>query len=326
MIDFLEEFAQPPISWGELCRGEICELILPNIVNGDVKYVWTNPSILWHPEHEYLCAVRLMTTPWKYNSLSLLTIAKIDLNGVPSAIKQLKPPAADREFIQDAPIVHNGAHDCRLFSVNNQLFGTATIWDNTAQCVREDGSTVARIGLIRISPELTWEKTIMLPSLFGGVEKNWMPIENELSWLYLPPRNIFCAHDAEKRAIKFKQVGRGHEIMEYARGSTQLVNISGNRLLGVVHEAAWPVFHEKIFAYRLRYAHRFVVYDRETKNLLGFSPLFYFVSPNCVEFAAGLTLTAEKDRVVISFGYRDISAWLATADLDAVMRSIHLIF
>lgn len=298
------------------------EILLPELKTGSNKFVWTNPSITRHPKYDYLCAVRLTSSPLSGGNTSVVTVGQIDLHGVPKFIKQIKPIDNDRRFDENAYVMHHGAHDLRLFTVGEQLFGTATIWDNTVECVQPDGSTQARIGLIQISDEFTWVKTVVLPSLFGAVEKNWMPVEGELSWLYFPPRNIFCTYDRDKKTAQFKKIGSTSPGLAYARGGTQLIDVGNNRLLGVVHEVAPPVVHENIPVYRLQYLHKFVLYDRDTKNLLAVSPQFYFISGNCVEFAAGITLTPDRDRVVVSFGYRDLSAWLAAARLDDILSAM----
>lgn len=322
MIEVLDDFPEELESWGRLFYGECNEILLPHPAK---DWVWTNPSILRgdNPD-EYLCAIRLTGAWWKYNPSSILTIARMNEVGVPHAIKQLNPPENDRELVPDAPIIHNGPHDCRLFRVNGQLFGTATIWDNTKECVIEPDFTLGRIALIQISDELKWLKTTMLPSLFNDVEKNWMPIDGEFSWLYLPTQNIFATYSADTRKFRFRTEGRIPDVMEFSRGSTQLIDIGDNKLLGIVHDIAEPVYQKRNWVYRLRYAHKFALYDKTTKDLLGISPLFYFLSPNCVEFATGLTLTHDGERLIASFGYHDVSAWLATADLDAVLATIDL--
>lgn len=322
MIDFVDEFSAVSSCWPRLFNGELHEIILPK---QERDWVWTNPSILKSKSSDYICAIRLMIAPWLSNHVSVVTIANIDLCGVPTRVKQIKPPPDDREFIEGAPVMHYGAHDCRIFRVGGQLFGTATIFDNTKQCVQPDGKTMARIGLIQISDDYDWEKTTMLPSLYNGIEKNWMPIEGEMSWLYFPSRNIFGFYDLKKESFKFKQIGRTSEILASARGGTQLIDIGNDRLLGVVHETALPKVHTRIFAYRMRYAHKFVLYSRKTKNLIGFSPHFHFITSDCIEFAAGLTLSHEGDKVIVSFGYRDMSAWLASAKLNDIMATMQFL-
>lgn len=324
MIEVLDDFPEEPDCWSRLFNGELHEILLPH---ASKDWVWTNPSILRGTEpDEYLCSIRLLAAPWKYNSTSVITIAKMNEIGIPTSIGQLTPPENDREMVDGAPVIHHGPHDCRLFRVHGQLFGTATFWDNTKECVIDENYTLGRIGLIQISEDLQWVSTAMLPSLFNSVEKNWMPVEGEFSWLYLPPQNIFASYDAGTSKFRFKTIGKTADVMEFSRGSTQLIDIGDNRLLGIVHDVAEPITHRRNFAYRLRYAHKFALYEKDTKNLMGVSPLFYFLSPNCIEFAAGLTLTHDGQRVIASFGYRDTDAWIASADLDAVLDTIELFF
>jgi hypothetical protein len=326
MFNILADIPSPPLSWARMFAGDIYELALPC---PDKKWVWTNPSVIKALDGDnYLCAVRLTVSPWHGGYASELALVKTSLSGIPSSIKQLRPPKGDRELIDDAPIVHHGAHDCRIFKVAGRLFGTATFWDNTKECVQEAGYTLGRIGLIEIDVsgvKPVWTATKMLPSLYGAVEKNWMPVEDEFSWLYLPAQNIFAEYVAATQKFKFASVGRTHEELEYARGGSQLVKIGANYLLGVVHYVTEPAVTKPTFFQRLRYAHRFMLYDAATKDLLGFSPYFYFISPNGIEFAAGLATTHDGNSVVVSFGYRDTSAWFATATIQSVLSQIHFI-
>lgn len=316
MFEILPDFPAPVDSWGRLFRGDLYELLLPEL---QPKWVWTNPSVIKNDiDDDYLCAVRFMTAPADPAFTSIVMLVRVNETGTPKKVTQLREPPDNRVLIPDAPIAHNGPHDARLFRVNNQLFCTATFFDNTKECVYEE-YTVGRIGLISVSADLKWKSTTMLPSLSGEIEKNWMPIEDEMAWLYSPPENIFCKYDSKKRKIGFKKTGKTTEVMEYARGSTHLINVGDDMLLGIVHDVAEPNVYPLSFAHRLRYSHRFVAYHKTTKNLLGFSPYFYFISPGTVEFAAGLTLSHDKKRVIASFGYRDSSAWFATAELNNVL-------
>lgn len=320
MVETLAEFPEKPDAWARVFGGDLYQIALPP---ADKEWAWFNPSVIRNTNNQdYLCAVRLAKTPWVYCPASVITIAHIDEFGIPTKIKQLSPPENDREYVPDIYVVHAGAHDCRLFRVGGQLYLTATIWDNTRECLLPNGYTQGRIGLIAVSDELIWQKTTILPSPFEVVEKNWMPIENELSWLYMPDRNIFAAYTAATNKCSFKTIGRCAEVMAGSRGSSQLIKVPGNRLLGVVHYVAERTHNRPNHAQRLRYAHRFVLYDAESKNLVGFSPLFYFITPEGVEFAAGITLTHDNTGVIVSFGYRDTSAWFAAAPLENVMARI----
>lgn len=326
MFNVLADFPLQPFSWPRLFDGDIYGISLPV---PDKNWVWTNPSIIKEQnDGEYLCAVRLTMEPWRGGRASELALVKLNLSGIPSSVKQLKPPHNDREMDEEAPIIHRGAHDCRIFRINGRLFGTATFWDNTKECVQESGATAARIGLIEIDDtgaKPAWVSTKVLPSLYGAAEKNWMPIENEFSWLYLPAQNIFAQYVDRAKKFKFISIGKTHEELEHSRGSTQLVRINSTQLLGVVHYVAEPTVTRPTFLQRLRYMHRFALYDEATKNLLGFSPYFYFISPDGIEFAAGLAVTHDNNSVVVSFGYRDTSAWLATATIKSVLDQMHFV-
>lgn len=322
MLEVLDDFAQPPNCWSRLFSGELCQISIPV---PDKNFVWLNPSIIKHSDNNYLCAVRLMSAPWRPNTMSMLAVAIVDEYGIPKKVTQLKPPENDRVLIPEAPIIHIGAHDCRIFRVDDQLFGSATFWDNTAECIVDDEVTLGRIGLIHISNDLKWTKTTMLPSLFGDPEKNWMPVEGEFSWLYIPERNIFCSYDLSANKFQFKTIGKTSAEMENARGSTHLISVPDDKLLGVVHYVAAGLEDKFNFAQKLQYAHRFVLYDKRTKNLTGVSPYFYFISGGGIEFAAGLTLAHDGETLIVSFGYRDSSAWLASAKLDAVLSTMRLI-
>ena len=97
-----------------------------------------------------------------------------------------------------------------------------------------------------------------------------------------------------------RQRGPAPPLAAGFRGGGQVVPFRDG-WLGIVHEVA------HLDTSRRAYEHRFVWWD-ETLTLRRWSPLFFFVERQSIEFAAGLATI--DDTVFVSFGLNDAEAWL----------------
>ena len=211
--------------------------------------------------------------------------------------KTLVPPAYE---VNGYPVT--GLEDCRLRKTPAGWSVSATVrdaagWDGrcrigTASLDIDEG----RLHGLRV---LDWEG-------LQDNEKNWMPLGD--GWLYA------CSHGGHTVTIdadpdmpgvyEVRQRGPAPPMAAGFRGGGQVVPFRDG-WLGIVHEVA------HLGDGRRAYEHRFVWFD-DTFTIRRWSPLFFFMKKQSIEFAAGLAIFNE--RVVVSFGVRDAEAWLVSLD------------
>jgi hypothetical protein len=97
------------------------------------------------------------------------------------------------------------------------------------------------------------------------------------------------------------------------RGGTQLIAVPElglERYLGLVHLC--QIGQTKEFGHR-------VILTNDFGRIITLSPPFKLSPEHGIEFAAGIAREPGADRVVISYGIEDDSAWLAETSLDALI-------
>jgi hypothetical protein len=207
--------------------------------------------------------------------------------------RTLVPPAYERNGY---PV--SGLEDCRLRKTPAGWSVSATVrdaegWDGrcrigTAALDIDEG----RLYGLRV---LDWEG-------LQEHEKNWMPFGD--GWLYACGHNGYTVTidaDPEMPGVyEVRQRGPAPPMAAGFRGGGQVVPFRDG-WLGVVHEVA------HLDTGRRAYEHRFVWWD-ETLTIRRWSPLFFFVERQSIEFAAGLATI--DDTVFVSFGLNDAEAWL----------------
>ena len=97
------------------------------------------------------------------------------------------------------------------------------------------------------------------------------------------------------------------------RGGTQLVHLGDDQWLGLGHEMV-------LVRNRKLYWHAFYVVD-SNGVLTHLSPSMK-LCPEGIEFAAGMVVEPERDRVVVSFGVDDSECRLGITSLDAVIGTL----
>lgn len=276
-----------------------------------------NPSLCRDPAGGYQCLLRYSSWPraGTFPTQSHLFLARLDEHLEIQTVQQLDEPP--RQNLSE-PYVSFGPEDARLFRLQDQWFASATFCD-APECYI-NGHIQARIGLILLGTDFRWQRTVILPSRDGGMEKNWMPIEGEMAWLYDASQTICARQHEDAGKFVFDSPQSTLPELAAARGGTQLIEIEPNKLLGVIHETATdlPRKLSRMSGYCRAYTHRFVLYSRAPFQCLAVSPRFYFLTPESIEFAAGLTHV--DGRVLISFGHHDRLAWIAEVRLFDVLR------
>ena len=200
----------------------------------------------------------------------------------------------------------SGLEDCRLRRTEAGWSVSATVrdaagWDGrcrigTAALDLDEG----RLHGLRV---LDWEG-------LQDHEKNWMPLND--GWLYACGHNghtVTIDADPEMPGVyEVRQRGPAPPMAAGFRGGGQVVPFRDG-WLAIVHEVA------HLGDGRRAYEHRFVWWD-DTMTIRRWSPLFFFVERQSIEFAAGLATI--DDTVFVSFGVNDAEAWLCRLKGGAV--------
>ena len=198
-----------------------------------------------------------------------------------------------------------GFEDCRLFSVQDELYCIATNRDHN-----KDGQ--CQIALAKIIPSTAEMVDVRILSSPDPSEhqKNWMPFSSNDSFrfLYLCDPTTVIDHTGKILNQFISPVAA-----ENFRGGGQLIDFE-NGFLAIVHESV-------ILDNSLRnYVHRFVRFDRKCQ-ITGISPRFKF-SDNRIEFAAGLAWHPNHQELLISFGINDQESCLAIVDYKKISKII----
>lgn len=195
-----------------------------------------------------------------------------------------------------------GFEDMRLFSWRGRLW--------TSSCVREMNSAgycEQVLGLLKYDQDCALGVTDLKRMIHEPreYEKNWVPITDkpDLQFMYRPGE-VVDANGATVR--KTEPLVDCHHMS----GGSQIVPCSGG-YLALVHEA------RLIPGGQVRYyAHRFVFYDVDLA-VVKISKPFVFHDKG-IEFAAGMCIHPTTGQLVISYGYHDNEARIATVDAAEV--------
>ncbi len=196
-----------------------------------------------------------------------------------------------------------GFEDVRLFSLEDRVFGSFSIWDNSPTL----GHCQIAMAQLDVGIAAFKELHVIPPPVRGRHEKNWMPIEGLPRWVYIhSPLQVIDRH-----SHWLTQDTHNWRIPSAWRGGTQYIKIERG-YLGLVHEVSSE-------GAGYMYEHRFVLLDDGLK-IIGWSPIFSFRETRAVEFAAGLS--CHGDQILVSFGVRDWEAWIVELSLTEVLSII----
>lgn len=234
------------------------------------------------------------------NTRNFLVFIDDDLCGLPAIalVDELgllpKPPAY--------PLVI-GFEDMRLFPVDDKLFASATVRE-----LRQDG--LPEQVCVQLLPGGTLDNMKRLVHEPTVCEKNWMPIIDDTHrwmWMYR------CDEITDGHGSNFKHDCKW-DIGALGGGSQVILYYAG--YLAIVHEARQIPGRSNRY-----YNHRFVMWD-DAFNVLRISKPFGF-HEKTIEYAMGLCWHPDGKRLVISYGFKDCEARLATIDPDEVFRWLH---
>jgi hypothetical protein len=193
-----------------------------------------------------------------------------------------------------------GFEDMRLFNMGNDLYASATVRE-----LRQDGLPEQVCVQIKNGGKLDNLKRLTHAPL--ACEKNWMPIigwKDLPRWMYRVDETT-DGHGADTKrecAWDIGALGGGTQVIPFHQG-----------YLAIVHEA-----RQIPGAPTRYYSHRFVSWDDAFK-VTAISKPFGFRSKD-IEYAMGMCWHPDGKRLVISYGFKDCEARLATVDPDEVIR------
>lgn len=195
--------------------------------------------------------------------------------------------------------------DCRLIIIEGMLFAVATIF-NRSDC--SCGMSLIRLGDdARISGVIT-----LISPTKRRWEKNWMPLVRgrTLHLIYSCRPLIVVTLDFALNTMVTRQIEDGPEELAGWSGSSQGCEIDGSMLC---------ILHRKVcHADRLRYSHRFVMFDGDLRISAMSAPFFF--EHDGVEFCAGMTRV--HDRLIVSYGVEDAAAMVGSLSVEEALNSL----
>lgn len=292
-------------------------LRFPNL--SDKRWSAFNPSIAYSPSEGYVVLFRssnyffdsetsstTLTTGSRVQSRMWLGNLKSDWTLDDTTLREIDFSSSGMEF-------RRGAEDGRLYWVNGS-------WEITAG-LYEPGIELPRIGRFRLEGLKAKLVKIYNDGQLFDVEKNWMaPTSSSEEFDF-----VYTAADIYKDLIGPIRVKEPSDLIRNVRGGSQLWSLPDGRYLAIIHEADVKktmvhiprMFVTKEVSIRT-YVHRFAIYNN-FGVLQGLGPRFK-LSDARIEFAAGLVVVG--DDVIVSYGYKDVAAYLGKININAVLENI----
>lgn len=287
--------------------------------DSDKRWSAFNPSIAYSPVDGYVVLFRssnyffdpettstTVTVGSRVQSRMWLGTLDDTWSIIPSSLREI-------DFSGAGVRLKRGAEDGRLYWVDGY-------WEITAG-LHEPGIDLPRIARFRLNGLKAELIEIYQDGSLYDVEKNWMAPSirsDKFDYIY-NPISIY------KTGVGPVQVRELSEDIRHVRGGSQLVGLDDGRYLAIVHEA--DVRKVKVTIPRMftvkdvsvrTYVHRFALYSSDGV-LVGLGPRFK-LSDARIEFAAGLAICGED--LIISYGYKDVAAYLAKINLYDTLSKI----
>jgi tetratricopeptide (TPR) repeat protein len=295
------------------------------------NYVPMNPSVVLHHKRVYLnvrCVNYRIDEQGRYiitatdgtaNASNPIDTRNfiMDLGGdlldgpEPVAVECYRPGNLPCEF----PLV-TGFEDVRLFSWREDLWCTATMRQLAAdgQCEQ----VLSRLADMGDHYEHTDVKRMLREP--RETEKNWAPIqwEQKVEALFVWRPGIVLNSKCEKITDNPPSF-----MTDNISGSSQLIHWGAGGWLAITH-TAHPLPNEP---YKRYYFHRFIEYGRDMKVKRMSLPWVFH--DRVIEFCGGMCWAPDTPLadLVISYGYKDCEARLATVsadDVDALLQQGHV--
>lgn len=228
---------------------------------------------------------------------------------IPLDVAEVMPPA---DMTREFPAVL-GFEDMRLISWGGDLWSSSTVRQlhRDGNCEQVLTRLVRPLGVHHIYQHTSMQRMLRQPR---ATEKNWSPMlagrsNSTLRFMWRPGEVVNTSG-----ATVFKQ--DTERATDHISGSSQLIPW-GSGYLAIVHEArCLPGSHLRY------YYHRFAQYDG-AGALLRFSLPFFFNAKE-IEFCAGLAQRMYSTQLVISYGFKDEDARIATVNTADVEKFLCL--
>lgn len=306
-----------PISFKDL-GGDVWRLLrFPE--EADKRWSAFNPSIAYSPVEGYVVLFRssnyfldpettsaVITVGSWVRSRMWLGSLDADWQLIPGSLREV-------DFSDCGIRIKRGPEDGRLYWRD----GT---WEITAG-LYEPGIELPRIAKFKLDGLKAKLVEIYQDGELFQVEKNWTTTNTPNDKFDF----IYTSVDIYKKGVGPVRLREPNESVRHVRGGSQLWELENGEYLSVIHEAdikSVKINIPRMFTFKdifvRTYVHRFAKYDSSGK-LIGLSPRFKF-SDARIEFAAGLVVAG--DEIIVSYGYKDVVAYLGKIKLDVVLKSI----
>jgi glycosyltransferase involved in cell wall biosynthesis len=223
---------------------------------------------------------------------NFLAILDENLEIVPDSISEIRPPVDLPKPLFDLVI---GFEDCRLYTVDGAFWVSATMRELTPEGYCE----IVRARINHLPPVQVFDEMTRMKR--RGHEKNWMPVaDGQHHFMYRCDELVdgtgesLIKHDA---VIDVGALAGGSQLIPMADG-----------WLAVVHEATLIPGQQTRF-----YSHRFVAFDKSFVLKKVTAP--FYLHEKGIEYVSGLALSSDKTKLILSYGFKDCEARIATVDV-----------
>ena len=266
--------------------------------------MFRSSNYFFHPEHGYPVATvgsKVLNNFWIGNLDEKFEIVDVSMKMV--------------DFSEAGIKFKRGAEDGRLFWRDDSWWFTAGI--------KEDAAPLPRIALFKLDENLkaTLVKIFEDGNLYD-VEKNWMPSYKK------NPKFDFVYSETQTyvEGVGPVDVRKSTPKIEGLRGGSCLWELEDGSYLAIIHKAhdhfktAYDPRKFGVVKTKIRtYTHCFVRYSSDGV-LIQISDEFVFEKQQ-IEFAAGLIMS--QGDVIVSYGYKDVAAYLGKIELKKVLEMLH---
>lgn len=200
-----------------------------------------------------------------------------------------------------------GPEDCRLFRWRDRRWCSATR-------VLEEPGWPRRMQLLAVGDDGAVRDATTLKA-FAQHEKNWMPHVSGDRLFFIYSCDPLVVLEVSPDDLDVHEVSSAEPplALDHLRGGSQLVAV-GDYLVCLVHEAS-PIPGSDARTYSNR-----VLLLTPEYEFAGLSdPFHFFKGP--IEFVAGLALTPDGGRALVTFGVNDCEAWIGSIDVAELIDS-----
>lgn len=271
--------------------------------NGELWVMFRSSNYFFDPG-----AGNVVVTTREYRVKSNIWMGKLDDN-----LQIIDASMVKLDFSESGIEFRRGAEDGRLFWKDGGWWFTAGLHEKDIE--------LPRIGLFFVREGFKAElKEVYTKGYLKDVEKNWMPMTGST-----PLEFIYGPNQKYTPDFGIIDVGPNKDNIKGLRGGSPLYKLPDNSYISIVHRAYNSTIYKYLYtlqAYKYlkhrAYTHMFVRYSNKGL-ILQITPEFVFQHDG-IEFAAGLIV--QGDNVIVSYGYKDVSSYLAKIKLSKIIEML----